>query len=548
VSDAAATAARRPASLAPALHTTAPPAPLATRPWIGILAVLCGAFISTVTARLSTFGLADIRGAVHAGFDEGAWITTAQTCAQMLIGPPAVWLGMTFGPRRVLVVSSLTFAAAAILLPFSPNLPVLLGFQALSGLASGTFIPLTISFVLRNLQPRYWAFGIAAYALNLELSLNISATLEGYYVEHLSWRWIFWQSVPLAALMAWCIHRGIPKEPVNWQLARTGDWFGMASLSIGLAMAFAALDQGNRLDWLGSGLVVGLLAGGGLLVAAFLVHERFAASPWINLGFAVRGPIPLLMLLVSLLRLAILSTALLLPQFLSTVQGYRALETGPALLAIAAPQLVIAPFAGLLLRRLDARLPMATGFALVGLACWLVADGLTRDWVTADFLPSQAMQAVGQTLAMSSLVFFAVLNLKPADAMTFGALLQTARLFGAEIGTAVISTFLRVREQVTSNLIGLHVQSGTLLTAERLQAYAAAVQARSPGSAGASARATGLLAQAVRTQANVQSYIDGFALVALVMMGALVLVALLGPAPQGPASPIPLRRNRAVPT
>lgn len=519
---------------------------LSTRPWIGIAAVLCGAFISTVTGRLSTFGLSDIRGAMHAGFDEGAWITTAQTCAQMMIGPVSVWLGAVFGPRRVLVVSASTFAVVAALLPLSPNLSVLLGLQALSGLSTGTFIPLTISFVLRNLQPRYWSFGIAAYALNLELSLNVSATLEGWYVEHLSWHWIFWQSVPLALLMAWCVHRGIPKEKVNWALVRNVDWFGMASLSVGLSMVYAALDQGNRLDWLGSGLIVGLLVGGGALVLAFLVHERVAPTPWIDLGFAVQAPIPLLMLLVAILRLAILSTSLLLPQFLATVQGYRALDTGPALLAIAAPQLAIAPLAGLLLRRLDARLPMATGFALVGAACWLVATGLTQDWVTGNFLPSQAMQALGQTLGMSSLIFFSVLHLKPSDAMTFGALLQTARLFGGEVGTATISTFLRVREQVASNVIGLHVQTGGLLTADRLQEYAAAVQARSAGAGAANARATGLLAQAVRTQANVQSYVDGFLLVALVMLGALFLIALLSPAPHGPASPLPLRRSRRV--
>ena len=532
-------------SLAPEIHAAAPLAPLSTRPWIGILAVLCGVFISTVTGRLSTFGLADIRGALHASFDEGAWITTAQTCAQMLIGPPAVWLGMSFGPRRVLVVSSLAFAAVSMLLPFAPNLDVLLGLQALSGLTSGTFIPLTLAFVVRNLPPRYWSFGIAAYALNLELSLNIAASLEGFYVEHFSWHWIFWQSVPLAFMMAWCVHRGIPREPVNWPLARTADWFGIATLGGGLAMAFAALDQGNRLDWLGSGLIVGLLAGGGLLVGAFFVHERFTRAPWIDLRYAVFGPLPLLMLLITLLRLAILSTSVLLPQFLATVQGYRALETGPALLAIAVPQLAIAPLAGLLLRRLDARWLMATGFAVVGLACWLVSLELTRDWVTINFLPSQAMQAIGQTLAMSAVIFFSMLHLRPADAMTFGVILQTARLFGGEAGAAMISTFLRMREQVESNLIGLHVQSGSMLTMERLQNYAAAVQARSTGNSEARARAVELLFQAVRTQANVQSYVDGFALVALIMVATLALVALLGAAPDGPASPLPLLRTDA---
>ena len=56
--------------------------------------------------------------------------------------------------------------------------------QFLGGLASGFFIPLTLSFILLNTPPKYWAFGIAIYALNLELSLNISASLEGWYVEH----------------------------------------------------------------------------------------------------------------------------------------------------------------------------------------------------------------------------------------------------------------------------------------------------------------------------------------------------------------------------
>ena len=70
---------------------------------MGLLAVLLGTFISTLNTRLSTFGLADIRGAVHAGFDEGAWITTALTVGQMLIAPVAIWAGGAFGARRVLI-------------------------------------------------------------------------------------------------------------------------------------------------------------------------------------------------------------------------------------------------------------------------------------------------------------------------------------------------------------------------------------------------------------------------------------------------------------
>src|ERR1700741_2789811 len=113
----------------------APPV-ISGRPFIGVLAVLIGAVISTLDSRITSFGLADVRGAVHAGFDEGAWITTAFTVGQMLIGPVSAWLGMAFGPRRLLMISSIVFAFSSLLLPFSPDLRFVLAFQMVSGLAS----------------------------------------------------------------------------------------------------------------------------------------------------------------------------------------------------------------------------------------------------------------------------------------------------------------------------------------------------------------------------------------------------------------------------
>ena len=177
-----------PAASPPAAPPIAPATPAQTIPWLGLAAVLLGTFISTLNGRLSTFGLADIRGAMHAGFDEGAWITTAQTVAQMLVAPLAIWVGTIYGPRRVLLGAALAFAVISAIEPLSTNLPMLLGLQFMSGLTSGCFVPLTLAFILRNVPPKYWAWGIAIYALNLELSLNISASLEGWYVENLSWR------------------------------------------------------------------------------------------------------------------------------------------------------------------------------------------------------------------------------------------------------------------------------------------------------------------------------------------------------------------------
>src|SRR5262249_948839 len=128
-------------------------------------------------------------------------------------------------------------------------------------------------------------------------------------------------------------------------------------------------------------------------------------------------------------------------------------------------------------------------------------------------------------------------HLQPSEALTFGAMLQTARLFGGQLGSAFVQTFLRVREQVYSNLIGLHVTTGSVLTDQRLQDYAHAVAGRSVGQAEANARAAALLARSVQAQANVLAYIDGFMVFGFAAIGALLLMLLLRSPPAQPKPP-----------
>jgi MFS transporter, DHA2 family, multidrug resistance protein len=522
------------------------PTPAPSIPWLGLTAVLMGTFISTLNGRLSSFGLADIRGALHAGFDEGAWITTAQTMAQMFIAPAALWAGGVFGPRRALRAAAAAFAVLSFIIPFSTSLPVFLAIQFASGLASGFFIPLTLGFVLRNTLPRYWAYGVAIYALNLELSLNISASLEGWYVDNLSWHWIFWQNVPLAVIMALCLGsrvaggEGSPDRPPV-------DLFGLFFGGLGLALIYAGLDQGNRLDWFNSGEVTGLLAAGSVLLIGFFAHETLTPRPLVDLKFVLAPQIVLLLLMVGFLRLTILSTSFLIPQYLQNVRGFRALEVGQTLVWIAIPQLIICPITAVMLRRSDSRLVSAIGFILISLACLQVADGLTALWGSDQFLPSQLMQSIGQSLALSGVVFFGVLHLKPDQALTFGGALQTARLMGGEIGLAFVTTLTRIRTQTASNTIGLHVQTGDGDVIQRLRNYAAIASQASSDPGAAFARATAILGNAVRNAASTQGIIDAFIVVGALTAIALLLAVLHKPAPEGPASHLPLgsRRNTA---
>nr|WP_294551028.1 MFS transporter [uncultured Rhodopila sp.] len=503
------------------------------RPYAGILGVLIGSIIGTLSSRVTTFGLLDLRGGLHAGFDEGAWITTSFGIGQMIAGVASPYAGAILGVRRVLLLGMALMFTSSLLAPLSPNLNAFLAMQVMGGIGSGTFIPLTISFVVRNLPARLVMYGIALYAMNSELSQNVAASLEGWYTETGSWHWIDWQYCAALPVMFACIWFGVPKETINMGLARDLDWPGLAYATIGFALLYAGLDQGNRLDWIGSGLIVGLLLSGGLVTLAFIGREIATPRPFLNLTKLLRGNLLLLVLLLAGFRFIILSTAYIIPTYLQTVQNFRELQVGDVLLWIALPQLAIALPLAALLRRIDGRWILALGSVLIGVACWM-ATGLTSDWATADFLPSQILQAIGQSFALTALLSLIIRSFNPADALAIGSLLQISRLFGGELGTAFMQTFVRVREQIHSNLVGLHIDSLATQTADRLAEYQGAVAAHTADAAEAAGRAAKLLATTVAQQAAVLSYIDGFLAAAGGAFLCLLLVALMRPPPPSP--------------
>src|SRR3954469_2280833 len=196
--------------------TPTKPAParpaLSTHPYLGVLGVFLGAGIATLNARLISVGLPDLRGACGFGFDEASWIPTALNMATMFSGVFVVFLNVLWGPRRILLPAAAVFTVASILLPFAPGLPAMLALAAIAGLASGTFYSLTMTFVLTNLPKPLVIFGIAAYAADIVFVSNIASLQEGWYIDHLSWRWIFWTAALFTPLMMVCVHFGIPRR------------------------------------------------------------------------------------------------------------------------------------------------------------------------------------------------------------------------------------------------------------------------------------------------------------------------------------------------
>jgi len=506
---------------------------MTTHPLIGVCGVLLGASIATCTGRLISVGLMDLRGALHLGADEASWIGTAFNASMMFIGPFSVYLGGLLGARRVLLACAGIFTAVSVALPFAPNLPVLLALLVVAGLTAGTFYPLTLSFVLRNLPMRYVLLGIAMYAMDILVTTTFATSLEAWLTDRLSWRWIFWNGAALTPLMMILVYFGIPWQPLP--KPKEGqpkpNWRGFLYASLGFSLLYVALDQGQRLDWLNSGTIVGLIASGAFLLLATAVRRLRMPNPLINFAFLARRNTLLLGAILIFFRFVMLATVVAIPSYLGSVKGYLPLQTGPVLLEVALAQALCGLIAVYLLKYVDARLIVTAGFALVALAC-LMNAALSSAWSGASFRPSQAVMAIGLALAFNGMVGAIILEVintgaltRPIDVLTFAGYFQTLRLLGGEAGVAFMQHFISAREQFHSNSLGLAVQLGQGATSRRLLALTAGMASRAPGLATAAGRAAEILGLQVRQQAFTLAITDSFLLIAWAAVCCLVVVA-----------------------
>ncbi|MGX9392768.1 MFS transporter [Nitrobacteraceae bacterium UC4446_H13] len=504
-------------------------------PILAVIAVLLGASMANIDSRMFSIGLADLRGAFSLSFDEGAWLSTASTGSQIFIAPAVAWLATVFGLRRILGLPSLVFAIISLVIPFVRDYPALLTLTVIHGLLLGTFVPATLMIIFRNLPIKWWLVAIGIYALRVGFSLNFGPALVGFYVDRIGWEWLYWQDAIVAVLMAGLVYVGAPWEPLNRKLLETADWGGMLLLGSGIAMVYAGLDQGNRLDWLGSGTIVALLASGGLLLVAFFINEAVVRDPWAHANVLLSRNIGFALVVILLYTLTSLSNSSLVPNFLSSVAQLRPEQTGRLLLMYCVlPMVLLFPLSLWLLRRLDPRIVLATGLMAFAAAA-LLGTQITHDWRPVDFVPMVLLQSVGQTFSLMPIILIALANSDPTRATAFAAYIQIMRLGGAEIGIALMGTWLRVREQMHSNLLGQHVTDASAQVAHLLAKLSAHFS--SFGLGAALPRSLGTLSGIVQRESNVLAYIDAFWLTFVAAVAGLLITALITRPPPGPLTP-----------
>lgn len=447
-----------PAGPAPVVHAPPPmPSyipPFGLRTVIGCLGMLLAVLIAGFNEHVTEIGLADIRGAMHIGHDEGTWVITiyeAFNIAAMAFTP---WFYMTFSIYRFSIFMTAALALLAIPAPFMPDVTSLCILRAFQGLSAGCLPPVLMTVMLKYLPPEIRVFGIAGYAMTATFGPNLGLPLEAFWFENLGWHWLYWEIVPLAAAAIAMMAYGLPRDPMHFERFEKFNWFGLVVGLPAICSLVIVLYQGDRLDWFRSPVITHLALWGGAAFAVFVINEAYHPSPYFKVQYwRSRNIQASLLSLVGILAICGLLSELP-ATYLEEIRGYRPLQTAPVSLVVALPQLLMLPLIAAICNsaKVDCRYILAGGMLCLGAASWL-GTWLTPDWVRDNFYPLQILQVFGQPMTVIPTLMLATLALGPADGPFISGMVNMLKGLANAVAFALFSVLTRRREQYHSTML-----------------------------------------------------------------------------------------------
>jgi DHA2 family multidrug resistance protein len=509
----------------PASPGDAPASSLKT--WIAVTAATLGAFMAVLNIQIVNASLADIQGAIGAGIDDGGWISTAYLVAEIIVIPLTGWLAKVFSLRRYLLTNAVLFLVFSAACAFARNLEQMIILRALQGFAGGVLIPLAFTIIITRLPKARQPVGLALFALSATFAPAIGPTIGGYLTENWGWQYIFYVNLVPGTLMVAMLGFSLERSPLRLSLLREGDWPGILTMAIGLGALQTVLEEGNKDDWLGSPFIVRLSAVSALALALFFWIELTSPRPLLNLRLLLRRNFGLGTLANFLLGMVLFGSVFILPVYLSRIQGYNAEQIGAVLAWTGLPQLVLIPLVARLMRRFDARLVIAIGFALFAASNFMNVD-MTAGYAADQLLWPNVVRAVGQALVFAPLSAVATAGIEQDNAGSASALFNMMRNLGGAVGIALLQTFLTRREQFHSNVLTQSVSLFAPATRARIETLTGHFMSQGVADrAEAWHRAVAAIGQGVRQQAYVMAFGDTFYLLGAALIVALVAALLL---------------------
>jgi len=382
------------------------------------------------------------------GIEQLSWVVTAYLLTSTITTPIAGKLGDVYGRKLVLQAALVVFLVGSALCGISQNMTELIAFRAVQGLGGGALLVSTQAVIGDVVSPRERGRYSGLMGAVFGVSTVVGPLLGGLFVDHLSWRWIFYVNLPIG-IAAFAVIQAVLHVPAA-RARHTIDYAGIGLLAGGLTaiVLFTSLG-GTTYPWW-SGPMVALLALAVGLSIGFVVAERFAREPLVPLGLFRNRVFAVASAVGFIVGMALFGSVTYLPLYLQVVRGSGPTESGLQMLPLMAGVLVSSIGSGQLITRYGRyKVFPIVGTALMVVGLWLLSRlSVGTDLLVADLY--MLVVGLGLGFVMQVLVL-AVQN--AVDYENLGVATSTATLFRSMGGTIGVPIFGAIfANQLSSHL------------------------------------------------------------------------------------------------
>jgi EmrB/QacA subfamily drug resistance transporter len=378
--------------------------PVDAKPWV-LLAAILASSIAYIDESIVNVALPAIETDLVASAVVVQWLVNAYTLclsAFLLVGGAT---GDQFGRRRFFIVGISIFAMASLWCGLAPSLAQLIFARAVQGAGAALLLPCSLALIGATFGETERGKAIGTWAGASSVALAIAPLLGGWIVDHFSWRWIFLVNPLIALPTIWIAYYRVP-ESRDPAASPDLDWRGTLLVLLGLGGLAYGLIASPISGWRDPIVLVSLI-GGLLLLIAFVHVERTSRTPMLPLSLFRSQTFSAVNLLTLLLYAAVGGVFFFLPFALIQVHGYPATLAGTAFLPFTIILAALSRWAGGLLDKFGARLPLTIGPAVAALGIGLMALTVTKGsyW---EFLAAIAVLGFGMVVSVAPLTATAI--------------------------------------------------------------------------------------------------------------------------------------------
>jgi len=494
-----------------------------SKEWLALFGVMLGAFMAVLDIQITNSSLKDISGAIGSSLDEGSWISTAYLVAEIIaIGISGI-MADVFSIKRYLLFCASGFLIFSVMCAFCTDLSELILCRAMQGLTGGALIPLAFSTILVLLPKSKQSIGLALFGITATFGPSIGPSIGGWLTDNYGWQWIFFINIPPGIALIAIVWSSLPQGKSRLEMLRDLDYFGIVAMAIGLGSLEYVLEEGERKDWFGNVLIYRFSWVAGIFITLFFIRELTAKKPFLNLCLFRCKSFTLSCIIQTALGLGLYGTVFIVPEYLSSEQGYSASEIGSTLIWVGIPQLFILPFVPKLIKIFDIRIVIGVGAFFFAFSCYLNAF-LDPDYARPQFVFSNIIRSLGQPLMLIPLLSVATADIPAKDSGSASALFNMMRNLGGSIGIALLSTLVTNREHLHSVRLGSHVTAGNPELAPRLTDLTNMLLMKGLDPVTASRTALKILDESMSRQSYFLAYGDAFYIIAVVMGASAFLL------------------------